>query len=111
MIDEGATDKARNLLEAFIKRNPTGIYCGMMLFYIGNCYFLEKDYENAAVEYMKGFKTNPNGSRAAETLYKLALCFEKLHENANCKLTLERIRDDYPGEFAKKALQKLKNMK
>ncbi|MDR2106906.1 MAG: tetratricopeptide repeat protein [Holosporaceae bacterium] len=111
MIDEGNTEKARGILLAFVKQNPKHIYCGRMLFYAGNCYFLEKDYENAAMEYMKGFKANPHGGKAAETLYKLALCFEKLQKKDNYKLTLERIRDDYPGEFAKKAAEKLKNIK
>jgi TolA-binding protein len=83
----------------------------MMLFYIGNTYFVEKDYKNAAIEYMKGFKANPNGSKSAETLYKLALCFKQLNQKDKCRSTLKKIVDDYPGSFAQKAASELKKIK
>jgi TolA-binding protein len=111
MIEENDAEGARNLLSAFVKRKPEDIYCGMMMFYIGNTYFIEKDYKNAAIEYMKGFKTNPKGSKSAETLYKLALCFKQLNQKDKYKSTLKKIIDDYPGPFAQKAAAELKKNK
>jgi TolA-binding protein len=111
LIEENNMEEARKLLNAFIAKDPANVYCVMMYFYIGNSYFVEKDYKNAAIEYMKGFKANPKGSKSAETLYKLALSFKHLNENNKCKSTLEKIINDYSGEFAKKAAAELKKIK
>ncbi|MDR2781514.1 MAG: tetratricopeptide repeat protein [Holosporaceae bacterium] len=111
LLDQNEIEKGRKMLDAFIAKNPTNIYCGMMLFYVGNSYFMEKDYKNAALAYMKGFKANPAGCKAAETLYKLAICFRRLGEKEKWKSTLEKIISDYPGEFARKASLELKKNK
>ncbi|MDR0753073.1 MAG: tetratricopeptide repeat protein [Holosporaceae bacterium] len=110
-LEENNMEKCRRVLNAFVTKNPTNIYCGIMLFYIGNSHFIEKNYKNAALAYMKGFKANPSGSKAAETLYKLALCFKQLGEEEKCKSTLEKIISDYKGEFARKASIELKKRK
>ncbi|MDR0678380.1 MAG: tetratricopeptide repeat protein [Holosporaceae bacterium] len=111
LIEENNMDEARKMLSAFVTKNPTNVYNGMMLFYMGNSYFVEKDYKNAALEYMKGFQANPSGSKSAETLYKLAICFKQLQQMDKYKSTLKKIIDDYPGEFAKKASAELKKTK
>ncbi|MDR2781777.1 MAG: tetratricopeptide repeat protein [Holosporaceae bacterium] len=111
MMEENDLEGARRTLTAFIQQNPTSIYCGMMMFYVGNTYFIEKDYKNAAIEYMKGFKSNPNGSKSAETLYKLAVSFRRLNQVDKCKSTLQKIIGDYPGLFAQKAAAELKKIK
>jgi TolA-binding protein len=110
-LEENNMEECRRILNAFVTKNPTNIYCGMMLFYVGNSYFIEKNYKNAALAYMKGFKANPSGSKAAEALYKLALCFKQLGEEEKCKSTLEKILSDYKGEFARKASVELKKRK
>jgi tol-pal system protein YbgF len=111
MIKEKNMNGARQLLKAFISKNPKSIYCGMMLFYIGKSFFKENDYRNAALEYMKSYKTNPTGSKAAKALYKLAQCFKELSETVKCKSILEKIINDYPGRFAEKASKELKKLK
>jgi TolA-binding protein len=114
LIEEGNTTEARKPLKAFIAKNPGNIYCGMMMYYVGESLFLEKDYQNAAIEYMKSYKTNPKGSKAAAALYKLALCFKQLNEMDKYKTTLEKIVDECRstgGEFYKKASEELKTIK
>ena len=111
LMEENNMEEAREILYAFTTKNPTNMYYGMMLFYAGNSHFIEKDYKNAALAFMKGFKANSKGSKAAETLFKLALCFRQLGEEEKCKSTLKKIISDYPGEFARKASAELKKRK
>jgi TolA-binding protein len=110
LMNENNMEEARAILYAFIAQNTANIYIGWMLFIVGNTHFLEKDYRNAALVYMKAYKTNPGGSKAAETLFKLALCFRHLNEDEKCKSTFKKIVSDYHGEFARKASVELKNM-
>ena len=102
---------AENLLNAFIEKNPDDIHCGQMMFYKGESLFEQKNYKDAAMEYLNGYKKNPNGSKAADTLYKLALCFKELSKYKESKTTLEKIIKDFPNKTAvvKAAAQELKN--
>ena len=111
-IKEGKGKAARELLDAFIQKNPKNIYCGMMFFYKGESFFNEKNYESAAVEYRNGYQTNPNSAKAAKTLYQLALCFEKLSKTEEALKILKKIIRDYPKKTdeIKLAKQKLQNL-
>ena len=111
LIEQNEMEKARRIIHTFVDKNPTSIYCGMLLFYAGSSYFIEKDYQNAAMEYMKSFRANPKGAKSAEGLFKLALCFRNLSQMEKCKSTLEKIIKEYSGEFANKAKSELKKLK
>jgi TolA-binding protein len=113
LIEENSMEEARKLLNSFIKNNPSNIYCGMMMFHIGNSYFQDKDYKNAAIEYMKSYKTNSNGNKSAESLYKLALCFKRLSKIEEARTSLEKLIRDYPGytELVTKAKKELSSLK
>ncbi len=113
LIDDNNYEEARKLLNLFIKKNPENIYCGMFVFYIGESYFKEKDYKNAAIEYMKSYKKNSKGHKSAEALYKLSLCFKRLSKNEECKATLDKLIRDYPnsGDILTKAKKERSSLK
>jgi TolA-binding protein len=85
----------------------------MAMFYVGESYFKEKDYKNAAIEYMKSYKKNSKGHKSAEALYKLALCFKRLSKNEECKATLDKLIRDYPnsGDILTKAKKERSSLK
>ncbi|MDR2766505.1 MAG: tetratricopeptide repeat protein [Holosporaceae bacterium] len=111
LIDENRSAEARRMLEAFVAKNPKSLFRGMALFYVGKSYFLEKDYQNAAIKYMESFEANPKGSKTDKALYQLSLCFRYLSESSKRKAILEKIISDYPGRFAEKAAKDLKKLK
>ncbi|MDR1551411.1 MAG: tetratricopeptide repeat protein [Holosporaceae bacterium] len=105
---EGDFRGARQILQAYIVQNSGSLFMGMMLFGVGNTYAAEKDYQQAAVKYMEGFKKNPRGAKAAETLYRLAMCFNRLEQQDRYISTLKKIIQDYPGEWKVRANELLK---
>jgi len=100
-------------LNPFIERHSENVYCGMAMFYVGESYFREKNYKNAALEYMKSYKKNSRGHKSAECLYKLALCFKRLLKKEECKTTLDKLIRDHPssGDILEKAKKELSSMK
>jgi tol-pal system protein YbgF len=96
LIEDNNLEEARKLLSAYLKKHPNEAYSGVMHFYVGNSYFLEKDYKKGALDYMASYKKDPHGSKAAESLYKLALCFKRLNKNNEAKSTLDKLISDYP---------------
>lgn len=112
-IDDNNYEEARKLLNLFIKKNSENIYCGMAMFHVGESYFKEKDYKNAAIEYMKSYKKNSKGNKSAEALYKLALCFKRLSKKEEFKATLDKLIRDYPnsGDIFTKAKKERSSLK
>ncbi|MDR3155586.1 MAG: tetratricopeptide repeat protein [Holosporaceae bacterium] len=107
-MSSGDTENARHLLNAFIKNNPQNIYVGKMEYYIGNAYFQEKKYKEAADAYLGSYEHNSNGSKSAESLHKLAQCLEKLSKMAElkekkdellarCQVTAKKLINDHPN--------------
>ncbi|GHT93915.1 hypothetical protein FACS1894122_09930 [Alphaproteobacteria bacterium] len=112
MADGSDIKGAIGLLNAFLKKNPDSIYCGMMLFHIGNFYRKKGDHEEAIYKYMDSYKKNPQGKKAEEGLYNLSLCLGSLKRKQKQKATLEKIIRDYPsGVFAQKARKDLNSLK
>jgi tol-pal system protein YbgF len=95
-IDDNNIEEACRILRLFIKKNPQDIHCGMMMFYLGEAYFKDKDYKNAVKEYKDSYTTNPDGTKAPEALYKLAICFKNLSKINEAKTILKKLMTDYP---------------
>jgi tol-pal system protein YbgF len=112
MIENKKFEDAIDLLNAFLKKNPKSIYCGIMLFYLGNSYADSENYKDAAMKYMESYKTNPKGRKACEALYNLAACFGKLNKKEQQKSTLEKLLRDYgANDWAAKAKKSLADLK
>jgi TolA-binding protein len=94
MAENNNRSNAIELLELFVQQNskgPKSIYVGMMLYHIGNYYVQQNDYENAKEKYTEGYRQNPRGKKAKETLEKLAECHEKLGEKKEQEIILRKL--------------------
>ncbi|MDR1334765.1 MAG: hypothetical protein LBJ19_00595 [Holosporaceae bacterium] len=107
-MSSGDTEGARHLLETFIKNNSQSIYVGKMEHYIGNSYFQDHKYKEAATAYLSSYEHNATGSKSAESLHKLAQCLKKMSEAAesevdrsklqqNCQTTARKLINDHPN--------------
>lgn len=112
LINVDRCQEARDILNAFIKRNPENLYCGRMHFYIGKSYFVEKDYQKAAKSYMESFEINPDGSKIPKALFRLSQCFLKLGKQDQRKMTLEKLASSFSNvKYGQKALVELNELK
>jgi TolA-binding protein len=107
-MSSGDTDGALNLLNVFIKNNPKSIYLGKMEHYVGNAYFQEQKYQEAAAAYLSSYEHNSSGSKAAWSLHKLAQCLKKLSDltdseekrsklRENCRATVDKLINNHPN--------------
>lgn len=111
LLDENEPVQARKMAEAVLKARGQSIYKGMMLFFIGESFYQEKTYQDAALQYMQSFKENSKGVKTPECLFKLGLSLEKLGRISEAKAMFEKLKSDYSGEFANKAIEKLRTLK
>ncbi|MBQ7673408.1 MAG: tetratricopeptide repeat protein [Alphaproteobacteria bacterium] len=87
---------------------------------IGDILLKKGEYEEASKFFVKKYKEvrGKNGEKAAEALYKLAVCFENMPDNSSkeenkkkAKISYEKLKADYPkSTFAKDAEIALKRL-
>jgi tol-pal system protein YbgF len=109
---EGNFDKARSEFQNFLAVYPDSEYSDNAQFWVGECYFFEKKYEAAILEYEKVTKNYPNGNKVPYALLKQGLSFLKLGDKTSAKLLLQEVIKDYPNtnqaRIARSSLQEIK---
>jgi tol-pal system protein YbgF len=97
LFKDGKFDKAREAFQNFLKQYPDTEYSDNAQFWIGECYYFEKKYENAILEYEKVAKNYPDGDKVPYALLKQGIAFLNLGDKASAKLILQRVIKDYPN--------------
>jgi tol-pal system protein YbgF len=97
LFKEAKYEKSREAFENFLKQYPSTEFSDNAQFWIGECYYFEKKYEKAIVEYEKVAKNFPEGNKVPYALLKQGLSFLKLGDKASAKLLLQQVIKDYPN--------------
>ncbi len=103
---------ARKKFEAFLRQYPNTELSDNAQFWIGETYYLKKDYERAILEYEKAIVKYPEGDKIPAALFKQALAFLELGDKTNARTLLRRVIEKYPrsdqAEMARKRLEAIK---
>jgi tol-pal system protein YbgF len=89
--------EAREKFRTFIKTFPDTEYSDNAQFWIGECFYVEKEYEKAILEYESVIKNYPKGNKVPNAILKQALAFVKLGDNESAKLLFQRVIREYPN--------------
>ncbi|MEI6609740.1 MAG: tol-pal system protein YbgF [Deltaproteobacteria bacterium] len=105
-------DKSRTEFKNFLATYPDTEYAGNAQYWIGECYYFEKNYEQAILEYEKVSKNYPKGNKVSSALLKQGLSFLKLNDKTSAKLILQQVIKDFPNttqaRIARSKLQEIK---
>ena len=111
-FQKGDLEGARKKFEAFLTQYPHTELSDNAQFWIGETYFLKKDYEKAILEYEKVMVKYPEGDKVPSALLKQGLAFLELGDKTNARSLLRRVVERYPkteqAEIAKKRLESIK---
>jgi tol-pal system protein YbgF len=111
-MHRGDLEGARRKFEGFLKQYPNTELSDNAQFWIGETYYLKKDFERAILEYEKAIVKYPEGDKIPAALFKQALAFLELGDKTNARNLLKRVIEKYPhsdqAELAKKKLETIK---
>jgi tol-pal system protein YbgF len=111
-LHRGDLEGARRKFEGFLKQYSNTELSDNAQFWIGETYYLKKDYERAILEYEKAIVKYPEGDKIPAALFKQALAFLELGDKTNARNLLRRVIEKYPhsdqAELAKKKLETIK---
>jgi len=111
-LGQGDFQGARKDFKKFLELFPQTEYSDNAQFWIGECYYREKKYEEAILEFEEVIKKFPHGNKLTDALLKQAFSFIAIDDTNSAKLILQKIIDRYPtsaqAEIAKAKLKTLK---
>ena len=94
---EGRYEKAREAFQNFLKLHPRTEYSANAHYWLGECYYFEKNYEKAILEYEKVIKEYPESNKVPQALLKQGLSFLQLGDKTSGRAILEIVVRDYPN--------------
>ena len=110
-VKGGNPRKGRETLTAFAAKYPNHKLTPNVLYWKGEAYFAEKDYENAILAFQDVVDRYPSGDKAPDAMYKQGLAFLSLNDRKNARVLLELVSSKYPkskaAELAKKKLSEI----
>jgi tol-pal system protein YbgF len=87
---------AEQALRAFIQRYPNDQLTGNAQYWLGETYYVRKDYNNAAAVFAEGYQKYPKGGKAADNLMKLGMSLAQLGQKADACRAFQRLDRDFP---------------
>ncbi len=111
-VKGGNPKTGRETLTAFNARYPEHKLVPNALYWKGESYYVEKDYENAILSYQDVVDRYPGEDKTPDAVYKQGLSFLALRDTKNAKILLELVVSKYPrsgaAELARKKLSEIR---
>jgi tol-pal system protein YbgF len=101
-------DGAVAAFEAFIKAHPASEYAGNAQYWIGECYYTQRDYTRSLEAFNKVIENYPYGKKVPDALLKVGYSLISLNEHKKAQTVLETLVEKYPkSPAAAKARERL----
>lgn len=111
-VKAGSPRKGRETLAAFVAQHPGHKLVPNALYWKGESYYAEKDYENAILSFQDVVDKHPAGDKVPDAVYKQGLSFLALQDKKNAKILFNLVVSKYPkspaAEMAKKRLAEIR---
>ncbi|MDE2444667.1 MAG: tol-pal system protein YbgF [Alphaproteobacteria bacterium] len=97
---------AESGFKEFLSRFPTHNLAGSAQYKLGEAYYAQQQYQEAAKTYLVGYKQFPKSRRAPDSMLKLGLTMNKMGQNQQACAVLGSVGDEFPNAVeAKKRAQ------
>ena len=99
-------DQAENGFKDFLNKYPNHNLAGSAQYKLGETFYAQQNYREAAQNYLTGYKQYPKSRRAADSLMKLGLSLNKLGQKEQGCAALGSVGTEFPNSVeAKKRAQ------
>jgi len=108
MIRQGQCNQAVPKLRDFIRKNPKSDLADNAQYWIGSCYYSQRDYNRAIIELNEVLLKYPKADKVPPALLMLADAFADSGDKIDARLILQKLIADHgTSEEAAKGRQKL----
>ena len=108
---KGNVEGAKAGFKRFLEGYPKSKYAENAHYWLGECYFAEKKYEEAILEFDEVIKKYPKGNKVPDALFRQGMAFLEMKDTINAKLILREVVKRFPrSDQANRARKELKNL-
>ncbi|MFQ5897935.1 MAG: tol-pal system protein YbgF [Candidatus Methylomirabilia bacterium] len=91
----------------FIAMYPRHHLAGSAQYWIGEAYYLQKDYRQALAEFRKVVQEYEESEKVADGLLKIGLCYKALHQPQRARAAWKRVIREFSGSEAARRAARL----
>jgi tol-pal system protein YbgF len=88
---------AEQAMRSFVERYPKDALAGNAQYWLGETFYVRKDYSNAATAFAQGYEKYPHGPKAPDDLLKLGMSLTALNQKADACKAYARLEHDFPS--------------
>ncbi len=87
-------------LSTFLERHPTSPLAGNAMYWLGETYYVRKDFANAAKTFATGYTEYSGSSKTADNLLKLGFSLARMDRKEDACVTFDQLKADFPNASA-----------
>ena len=96
MLSTGEYEAAEVAFTKFIKEYPDNKLSSNAYYWLGETFYVRKNYQLAAYNFAAGYKKFPEGSKAADQLLKLGISLFSLEKLTEACATFKKLLEEFP---------------
>ena len=93
-------ESAEQALSLFLKRHPKNPLAGNAMYWLGETYYVRKDFANAAKTFATGYTEYSGSSKTADNLLKLGFSLARMDRKEDACVTFNQLKADFPNASA-----------
>ena len=90
-------DSAEQALRAFLQQHPEDEHAGNAYYWLGETYYVRKQYTDAAIIFSDGYSRFPEGTKAPDNLLKLGKSLAEVGEKVAACKTFTELLGQFPN--------------
>lgn len=96
LLKRGQFPQARDALKQFLAEHPTDPLAGNAQYWLGETYYVQGQYKDAADAFLKGYTTYAKSSKAPDSLLKLGMTLSQLGQKDAACATYGQLKQQFP---------------
>lgn len=96
LLRKGQYDQAEGALTAFIHAHPGDPLASSAQFWLGETFYVRKQYDKAAAAFLTGYRKYPKSEKAPDDLLKLGASLTNLHQKQEACATFTQLSTQFP---------------
>jgi len=97
LLQRGAYPEAGLAFKAFVAQHPKDALAGNAQYWLGETYYAQSDYKNAAVAFAEGYQKYPKSSKAPDNLLKLGMSLGQTGRKADACTAFKQLSSQFPN--------------
>lgn len=103
-------DQAQAGFESFLKKHDKHLLAANAKYWLGETYYVRRDYKTAAKTFAEGFQTFPESAKAPDMLLKLGLALNGMGKKSDACVALSQVSVKFPkanGDMLSRAQEEM----